>query len=79
MSRIIRLVAAVLILSSLSLGALNALPLSRSQTPVNDGVGRLIALADWVTSLLPLGKPHSKAPSHSRSKVMMSVDPNGGH
>jgi hypothetical protein len=77
MSRKIRFAAALLILSSLSLGSLHALPLLHPGVAPHEG-GTLMAVVDWLTSFVPGSKPHGKAPSHSRPKSSYAVDPNGG-
>lgn len=81
MSRKIRLAAALLILSSLSFGSLNALPLyPRRVAPHEEGT--LTAIVDWLAAFFPGIKPQQqgqKAPNRFRPKVTYSVDPNGLH
>ena len=78
MSRKLQFIAALLILSSLSLGTLNALPLHRPRA-VPQEEGKLTAVVDWVASHLPWGMPQGKAPGHSHSKIALQIDPSGGH
>ena len=78
MSRKLHFVAALLILSSLSLGTLNALPLHPAQATVHEG-GVLVAVMDWVASLFSLDRSHAKAPRHLRSKYASQLDPDGHH
>ena len=78
MSRKHQFVAALLILSSLSLGTLNALPLNPAPATVHEG-GALVAVMEWVTSLLSWGKPHGNTPKHPRSKIANQLDPDGNH
>jgi hypothetical protein len=79
MSRKLNFIAALLILSSLCLGALNALPLHPAQAVSHEG-GALVALVDWVASLFSWGNPHDKAPKPPRTtKYANQMDPNGGH
>ena len=78
MSRKLQFVAALLILSSLSLGSLNALPLQNPRAVPHEG-GALMAVVDWVVSHLAWGVPQGKAPSHSHSKIALQIDPSGGH
>jgi len=78
MSRKLQFVAAaLLILSSLNLGTLNALSLPHPRVAPQEG-GTLLAVVDWLTFFLPGSKPHGKAPHHSRTKSSYAVDPNGG-
>jgi len=77
MSRKLQFVAALLILSSLSLGTLNALPLPHPRVAPHEG-GALSAVVDWLTSFLPGSQLHGKAPHHPRPKSSYAVDPNGG-
>jgi hypothetical protein len=76
MSRKLQFVAVLLILSSLSLGTLNALPLPQPRVAPQEE-GRLLAVVDWLASFLPASKPHGKVPNHSRPKSSYAVDPNG--
>jgi hypothetical protein len=79
MSRKIRLVAALLILSLLALGSLNALPLNHASVPASEGAGTLMAVVDWIASLFTWGGPHGKVRPHRLSKVAVQVDPDGHH
>jgi hypothetical protein len=79
MSRKLQFVAALLILSSLSLGSLHASPLPRHPRVAPHERGTLMAVVDWLASFLPGSISHGKAPNHSHSKVAYTVDPNGGH
>ncbi|MFL6264188.1 MAG: hypothetical protein ACJ76Y_31265 [Thermoanaerobaculia bacterium] len=78
MSRKLQFVTAVLILSSLSLGTLNALPLHPAQAFGHEEC-MLVAMVDWVAALFSLDRSHAKAPRHSRSKVAAQLDPDGSH
>jgi hypothetical protein len=78
MSRKLQFVAALLILSSLSLGTLNALPLNPAPATVHTG-GVLVAVMDWAASLFSWGKPHGSVPKHPRSKIANQLDPDGHH
>lgn len=78
MSRKLQFVAALLILSSLSLGTLNALPLQHPRVASHEE-GRLMAVVDWLASFLPWTKPQGKAPNRPRLKSSYAVDPNGQH
>jgi hypothetical protein len=78
MSRKIRFFAALLILSSLSLGSLSALPLQHPSTASHEE-GMLTTVVDWFASFFPWFSPHGKAPEHLRTKSSYAVDPNGGH
>lgn len=78
MSRKLQFVAALLILSSLSLGTLNALPLQHPRVAPHEE-GKLVVVVGWVVSHLPWGAPQGKAPNHSRSKIALQIDPSGGH
>jgi hypothetical protein len=78
MSRKIRFAVALLILSSLSLGSLSALPLNPAQAIGQEG-GVLVAVVDWVASVFSLDRSHAKAPRHSRSKIAAQLDPDGQH
>jgi len=75
MSRTIRLVAALLILSLLSLGSLNALPLHRSRVATDEG-STFRAVVSWVVSLF---SGEGLAPHHPRFKLTLQIDPNGNH
>jgi hypothetical protein len=77
MSRKLQFVAALLILSSLSLGTLNALPLYPAPASVHEG-GMLVAAVDWIASLFAWDRSHGKVPRHPRAKVSVQVDPDGG-
>jgi hypothetical protein len=77
MSRKLQFVAALLILSSVSLGTLNALPLPHPRVALHQE-GTLLAVVDCLASLFPASKPRGKAPNHSRPKSSYAVDPNGG-
>jgi hypothetical protein len=77
MSRKIRFAAVLLILSSLSLGTLNALPLQYPRAVPHEG-STLTAVVDWMASLFYWDKPHGKGPKHPRLKVAVQVDPDGG-
>lgn len=77
MSRKLKFIVALLILSSLSLGTLNALPLYPAPASVHEG-GVLVAVMDWVSSLFSLDRSHGKSPRHPRAKVSVQVDPDGG-
>src|SRR3954452_17508715 len=57
MSRKLNFIAALLILSSLCLGGLNALPLHPAPASVHEG-GMLAAVEDWMASLFSWGEPH---------------------
>src|SRR5436853_4989008 len=76
MSRKLNFIAALLILSSLCLGTLNALPLHPAPASVHEG-GMLAAVEDWIASLFSWERSHAKAPQHSRSKIAAQLDPNG--
>jgi hypothetical protein len=78
MSRKLQFVTALLILSSLSLGTLNALPL-RHPRAVPHEEGKLTAVVDGVASHHPWAKTQGKAPGHSHSKIALQIDPSGGH
>ena len=78
MSRKLQFVAALLILSSLSLGTLNALPLNPAPATVHAG-GVLVAVMDWAASLFSLDRSHAKAPRHPQSKIAAQLDPDGHH
>ncbi len=78
MSHKIRFAAALLILSSLSLGSLNALPLHPAQAVGHEG-DVLVAVMDWMASLFSWGKPHGNVPKHPRLKYASQLDPNGQH
>jgi hypothetical protein len=78
MSRKLQFVAALLILSSLSLGTLNALPLPPAHAVSHEG-GVLVAVVDWVTSLFSWDRSQAKAPRPPRSKIAVQVDPDGSH
>lgn len=78
MSRKVNFIAALLILSSLSLGTLNALPLHPAQAVGHEG-GVLVAVMDWMASLFSWGKPHGNVPTHVRPKYANQMDPNGQH
>lgn len=77
MSRKLQFVAALLILSSLSLGTLNALPLQHPRA-VSQEEGMLMAVVDWITSLFSWDNLHGKPSKHPRAKVSVQVDPDGG-
>jgi len=78
MSRKLRFVAVPLILSSLSLGTLNALPLHPGHAASHEG-GVLVAVVDWIASLFSWDRSHSKSPRHPQSKVAAQLDPDGSH
>jgi hypothetical protein len=79
MSRKLQFVAALLILSSLSLGTLNALPLHPAPAPTHEG-GALMAIVDWMISLFSWEGPHGdKAPKHPQTKYASQLDPDGHH
>lgn len=78
MSRKLNFIAALLILSSLCLGTLNALPLHPAPASVHEG-GMLAAVEDWIASLFSWGEPHGNAPKHPRLKYASQLDPNGNH
>jgi len=79
MSRKLNFIAALLILSSLCLGTLNALPLHPAPASVQEG-GVLVAVMDWVASLFSLDRSQAKAPKPPRpTKYASQLDPNGGH
>jgi hypothetical protein len=78
MSRKLKFVAALLILSSLSLGTLNALPLQPVQAAGHEG-GMLVVMMDWMISLFSWGKPHGSTPKQLKPKYASQLDPNGGH
>ena len=82
MSRKLQFVVALLILSSLSLGTLNALPLHPAPASVHEG-GVLVAMIDWVASLFSLDRSQAKAPKPPRptrpTKYANQMDPNGNH
>ena len=78
MSRKIQVATALLILSLLACGSLNASPLGHQALPGATGSGVLATLVEWIGSLLPWGHPHGKAPHQSQSKGTFTVDPNGG-
>ena len=78
MSRKIRFFAALLILSSLSLGSLSALPLQHPSVIAHEESAPM-AVMDWLASFFPWFSRHGKAPEHLRTKSSYAVDPNGGH
>jgi hypothetical protein len=78
MSRKLNFIVALLILSSLCLGTLNALPLHPAPASVHEG-GVLVTVVDWITSLFSWGKPHGNVPKHPQSKYASQLDPNGNH
>jgi hypothetical protein len=79
MSRKLQFVAALLILSSLSLGTLNALPLQPAPASVHEG-GVLVAVMDWIASLFSLDRSQARAPKPPLpTKYANQMDPNGGH
>jgi hypothetical protein len=79
MSRKLNFIAALLILSSLCLGALNALPLHPASASVHEE-GVLVAVTDWLASLFSWGRPQGKDPKPPRpTKYANQLDPNGGH
>lgn len=78
MSRKIRFAAALLILSSLSLGSLCALPLPHPRVAHHEE-NPVMAVMDWLASFFSWTRSPGKAPSHRQSKSSYSVDPNGGH
>jgi len=79
MSRKLNFIAALLILSSLCLGTLNALPLHPAQATAQEG-GVLAAVVDWVASLFSLDRSQAKAPKPPRpTKYANQMDPNGNH
>lgn len=79
MSRKLNFIVALLILSSLCLGTLNALPLHSAPASVHEE-GALVAMMDWIASLFSWGNPHGKAPKPPRfTKYANQLDPNGGH
>jgi len=79
MSRKLHFVAALLILSSLSLGTLHAWPL-HPVPAVSHERGVLAAVMDWAASLFSLDRSQAKAPKPPQStKYASQMDPNGGH
>jgi hypothetical protein len=79
MSRKLNFIVALLILSSLCLGALNALPLHPTQAASHEG-GALVAVVDWIASMFSWSKLHGKAPKPPLpTKYANQMDPNGGH
>jgi hypothetical protein len=77
MSRKLNFIAALLILSSLCLGTLNALPLHPAPASFHEG-GALVAVEDWIASLFSWGEPHGKAPKPPRpTKAANQLDPSG--
>jgi hypothetical protein len=79
MSRKLTFIAALLILSSLCLGTLNALPLYPAQATAHEG-GVLAAVEGWIASLFSLDRSQAKAPKPPRStKYANQMDPNGNH
>jgi hypothetical protein len=79
MSRKLNFIVALLILSSLCLGTLNALPLQPAPASVHEG-GVLVAVMDWVASLFSLDRSQVKAPKPPRpTKYASQMDPNGNH
>jgi hypothetical protein len=79
MSRTIRLIAVLLFLSSLGLGALSAMPLNHPAVPADGRAGSLMAAVDWVASLFSWDKPHGKVRKPLPTKVAVQVDPDGQH
>lgn len=78
MSRKLQFVAVLLILSSLSLGTLNAMPLHPAPASLHEG-GALVAVMDWIASLFSWGESHGNIPKHPQSKYASQLDPNGNH
>lgn len=79
MSRKLNFIVALLILSSLCLGALNALPLHPAPA-VSYERGVLAAVMDWVASMFSLDRSQAKAPKPPRpTKYANQMDPNGNH
>lgn len=78
MSHKIRFAAALLILSSLSLGSLNALPLQHPRVAPHEE-STLMAAVDWLASLFSWGKPHGNVSKQPRPKYANQMDPNGQH
>jgi hypothetical protein len=79
MSRKIRLVAALLVLSLFALGSLNALPLNHPSELAKGGTSTLLAVVDWIASLFSWDRPHGKVPPHLQDKGLAQVDPDGHH
>ncbi|HEY3571664.1 MAG TPA: hypothetical protein VGP73_27300 [Thermoanaerobaculia bacterium] len=77
MSRKLQFVVALLILSSFSLGTLNAMP-SQHPRAASHEEGMLMAVVDWITSLFSWDNLHGKPSKHPRTKVSVQVDPDGG-
>jgi hypothetical protein len=79
MSRKIRLAAALLMVSSLTSGSLNAFPLAHSPVFADRGTGSLTTLVNWIGSFSSGAKPHGKVPKPVRSKIASQLDPDGNH
>jgi hypothetical protein len=75
MSRKLQFVAALLVIYSLSLGTLSAMPLRHPKVPAEQG-STLNAVVSWAVSLFSVGRPASR---HPRPKLTLQIDPNGGH
>ena len=78
MSRKLKFVVALLILSSFSLGTLNAMPLQHPRA-VPPEESAIMAVLDWMTSLISWERPRGKAPNHLRTKYASQLDPDGHH
>jgi hypothetical protein len=78
MSHKIRFAVAALIISSLTAGSLNAVPLGHPTMPADREAGALTLFVGWVSSLFSWSPPQAaKPPQAPHSKVASQLDPNG--
>ena len=78
MSRMVRVVPALLILASLTCGSLGALPLSLSSLPAEPAGSFLAAVVEWIASLLGPDRPGGTAPQRPQPKDGAAINPGGG-
>jgi hypothetical protein len=79
MSPKVRFAAALVILTSLFCGGLNALPLGPRATPAEESAGVLTELVQWIVSFFSESRPDGKAPEYPQTRIGSQLDPDGNH
>ena len=80
MFRIFRFAAAVLVVSTLTFGSLEALALTSPRGPVQRDRGSLLeAVVEWIAAIVLPGRPTPNDPVSSQTKEGSQLDPDGHH
>ena len=80
MSHRIRFAAVLLTMISLTVGSLNAFPVSPHRTvPAEEGAGVLTTIMDWLAFLFSGNRPEGESPKPTRAKIGSQLDPDGNH